>query len=173
MTGATPGAAEMLKAPEGPSMFDRWHPANTSPIVVYLATDDCPFNGQVSRRSEEGSAFCDAWPVRETVSAEQTWTVEDLRTATKDWQAGPPAMPQGRAETKRHPREHRDEEPNMPLSPDAVGATGDPRRWTWTSKDALLYALGIGAGRNDLSFPPENTAGVPQRGTRRSPWWPT
>ena len=61
----------------------------------------------------------------------------------------------------------------MPLSPDAVGATGDPRRWTWTSKDALLYALGIGAGRNDLSFPPENTAGVPQRGTRRSPWWPT
>ena len=31
----------------------------------------------------------------------------------------------------------------MPLNPAAVGATGDVRTISWTSKDALLYAVGI------------------------------
>lgn len=51
----------------------------------------------------------------------------------------------------------------MPLDPDGEGAAGDPRTITWTSKDALLYAVGIGAGRNDLPFSTENSAGVEQR----------
>ena len=33
----------------------------------------------------------------------------------------------------------------MPINPDAVGATSDPVEVSWTSKDALLYAVGIGA----------------------------
>ncbi len=56
----------------------------------------------------------------------------------------------------------------MPINPDAVGATGEPRRASWTSDDALLYALGIGAGVDDpvgseLEFTTENTSGVDQR----------
>ena len=31
----------------------------------------------------------------------------------------------------------------MPLNPNAVGAVGDKRTISWTSKDALLYAVGI------------------------------
>ena len=50
----------------------------------------------------------------------------------------------------------------MPLNPDAVGATGDPRTISWTSKDALLYAVGIGAGQADLQFSTENTQDTPQ-----------
>lgn len=50
----------------------------------------------------------------------------------------------------------------MPLNPDAVGATGDPRTISWTSKDALLYAVGIGAGQADLAFTTENTQDVTQ-----------
>jgi acyl dehydratase len=50
----------------------------------------------------------------------------------------------------------------MPLDPNAVGATGDPRTISWTSKDALLYAVGIGAGSADLPFTTENTTGVDQ-----------
>ena len=38
----------------------------------------------------------------------------------------------------------------MPLNPAAVGAVGDVRTMSWNSKDALLYAVGIGAGQNDL-----------------------
>ncbi len=56
----------------------------------------------------------------------------------------------------------------MPLNPDAVGAKGEARRWTWDSKDALLYAVGVGAGADnpvtaELEFTTENTAGVDQK----------
>ena len=50
----------------------------------------------------------------------------------------------------------------MPLNPDAVGATGDVRTISWTSKDALLYAVGIGAGQRELAFTTENTKDVEQ-----------
>ena len=50
----------------------------------------------------------------------------------------------------------------MPLNPEAVGAVGDVRTMSWTSKDALLYAVGIGAGQADLPFSTENTKDVQQ-----------
>jgi len=51
----------------------------------------------------------------------------------------------------------------MPINPEAVGSEGDPFESSWNSKDALLYAVGIGAGVNDLSFTTENTKGVNQQ----------
>ena len=51
----------------------------------------------------------------------------------------------------------------MPIDPNAVGATGDPVRRSWNSKDALLYALGVGAATEELAFTTENTRDVPQR----------
>jgi acyl dehydratase len=51
----------------------------------------------------------------------------------------------------------------MPLNPDAVGATSGPNEIAWTSKDSLLYAVGIGAGTDELAFTTENTNGVEQR----------
>ena len=50
----------------------------------------------------------------------------------------------------------------MPLNPDAVGSKGDPVEVAWTSKDCLLYAVGIGAGIHELAFTTENTSGVDQ-----------
>ncbi len=51
----------------------------------------------------------------------------------------------------------------MPLDPDAVGTTSDPVDASWTSKDALLYAVGIGAGHEELAFTTENTTDVDQQ----------
>lgn len=55
----------------------------------------------------------------------------------------------------------------MPINPDAVGSRSEPARRSWTSKDALIYALGVGAGAADplqeLEFTTENTSGHPQR----------
>ncbi|HEU5149853.1 MAG TPA: MaoC/PaaZ C-terminal domain-containing protein [Iamia sp.] len=55
----------------------------------------------------------------------------------------------------------------MPINPEAVGAKSDPVRHSWDSKDAILYALGVGAGAVDpldeLSFTTENTNGVDQQ----------
>jgi acyl dehydratase len=51
----------------------------------------------------------------------------------------------------------------MPINPEAVGATGAPAQRSWTSKDALLYAVGVGAGTDELAFTTENTNDVQQR----------
>jgi acyl dehydratase len=51
----------------------------------------------------------------------------------------------------------------MPLNPEAVGRKGQPVRRSWESKDALLYALGVGAGTEELAFTTENTQDTPQR----------
>ena len=51
----------------------------------------------------------------------------------------------------------------MPLNPEAVGSIGAPYEASWTSKDALLYAVGIGAGSTELAYTTENTNGVAQQ----------
>jgi acyl dehydratase len=51
----------------------------------------------------------------------------------------------------------------MPINPEASGAKGKPVRRSWKSKDALLYALGVGAGVDELQFATENTKDLPQR----------
>jgi acyl dehydratase len=55
----------------------------------------------------------------------------------------------------------------MPLDPTAVGRSSEPYERTWTSADAILYALGVGAGQQDplreLEFTTENSDGIQQR----------
>ncbi|MEV0083993.1 MaoC/PaaZ C-terminal domain-containing protein [Saccharopolyspora sp. NPDC050642] len=55
----------------------------------------------------------------------------------------------------------------MSLDLNAVGRTAGPVEVSWTSRDALIYALGVGAGQHDplaeLELTTENTAGVEQR----------
>lgn len=51
----------------------------------------------------------------------------------------------------------------MPINHDVVGAAGAPVSHSWTSKDALLYAVGVGAGLDELAFTTENSHDTPQR----------
>ncbi len=51
----------------------------------------------------------------------------------------------------------------MPVNPDAVGEKGSPTKRSWNSDDALLYAVGVGAGVDELVFTTENTKDTPQR----------
>lgn len=56
----------------------------------------------------------------------------------------------------------------MPINPDAVGTVSDPHTASWSSKDCLIYALGVGAGVSDptgfeLELTTENTTDVTQR----------
>jgi len=50
----------------------------------------------------------------------------------------------------------------MPIDPSAVGSEAGPVERSWTSKDALLYAVGVGAGTAELPFTTENSAGIDQ-----------
>lgn len=51
----------------------------------------------------------------------------------------------------------------MPINHDVVGATGAPVTHSWTSRDSLLYALGVGAGLDELAFTTENSHEITQR----------
>jgi acyl dehydratase len=56
----------------------------------------------------------------------------------------------------------------MPINPDAVGETSEPSEGSWTSKDCLIYALGVGAGVLDptgfeLEFTTENSQDTEQK----------
>jgi len=51
----------------------------------------------------------------------------------------------------------------MPLNPDAVGTESEPTTVSWNSKDALLYAVSLGAGQDHLAYSTENTNGVDQQ----------
>src|SRR4051794_3686764 len=55
------------------------------------------------------------------------------------------------------------------MNPDAVGTTSDPVESSWNSKDALIYAVGVGCGVPDplaateLPFMTENSKDVKQQ----------
>ncbi|GAA4415358.1 MaoC family dehydratase [Quisquiliibacterium transsilvanicum] len=55
----------------------------------------------------------------------------------------------------------------MPIDLDCIGREAGPAEVAWTSRDAMLYAIGVGAGQDDafaeLAFTTENTAGVALR----------
>jgi acyl dehydratase len=58
-------------------------------------------------------------------------------------------------------------EVSMSLDHSLVGVPSDPHERSWTSTDALLYAIGVGAGLGDplreLEFTTENSAGIEQQ----------
>jgi acyl dehydratase len=54
----------------------------------------------------------------------------------------------------------------VPINPDAVGSKGEPGEHSWTSRDSLLYAVGVGAGQvplDELPFTTENSTNIAQR----------
>src|SRR5262249_851035 len=60
-----------------------------------------------------------------------------------------------------------DPEVSMSLDHSLVGVPSEPQERSWTSTDALLYAVGVGAGLGDplqeLEFTTENSEGVTQQ----------
>jgi acyl dehydratase len=51
----------------------------------------------------------------------------------------------------------------MAIDPNAIGATTKPHLFEWTDRETLLYALGVGAGLDDLAFTTENSHDIEQQ----------
>ncbi|HEY1967976.1 MAG TPA: MaoC/PaaZ C-terminal domain-containing protein [Pseudonocardia sp.] len=51
----------------------------------------------------------------------------------------------------------------MGIDPNSVGATAGPATVGWADRDTLLYAIGVGAGLDELAFTTENSHDLPQR----------
>ncbi len=50
-----------------------------------------------------------------------------------------------------------------PFDPNAIGARSTPKQVTWSARDCMLYALGVGAGTDDLQYTTNNTKGLDQK----------
>lgn len=78
MTEQTPGLGDIVKAPSDPGAFDVWDPANVSPLVAYLATEDCPINGQVFFVQGGQVRLFQPWTMTATIQRDDRWTVAEL-----------------------------------------------------------------------------------------------
>ena len=81
MTLQTPGLEEVVAAPEDPSDFDLYDPANISPLVGYLATEGCPFTGGVFHVGGNEVGLYGGWSLAEEdiLATDGRWTVGDLQ----------------------------------------------------------------------------------------------
>jgi NAD(P)-dependent dehydrogenase (short-subunit alcohol dehydrogenase family) len=79
LTLATPGLPEVMEAREG--AFDLWDPANVSPLVVYLASEACTFNGETFFVQGGTVKRVRSWELGETVERDGRWDVAGLTDA--------------------------------------------------------------------------------------------
>ncbi len=79
LTLATPGLEEVMKPKEG--VFDPWDPANISPLVAYLASVDCAFNGATFLVQGGQVTMIESWKRGEGVERDSKWTVTELAEA--------------------------------------------------------------------------------------------
>jgi NAD(P)-dependent dehydrogenase (short-subunit alcohol dehydrogenase family) len=83
MTEATPGLSDVVKAPEDPGAFDIWDPANVSPLVVWLSTEDCPVSGRVFFVQGGKVQNFQPWTLADAIDKGDRWTVAELETEMK------------------------------------------------------------------------------------------
>jgi NAD(P)-dependent dehydrogenase (short-subunit alcohol dehydrogenase family) len=78
LTEQTPGLEDAVKKPDDPGAFDTWDPANVSPLVAYLATENCPFTGTTFFVQGSVVRLFQPWTMTETIDKGDRWTVAEL-----------------------------------------------------------------------------------------------
>jgi len=79
LTLATPGLEDIMKPAEG--SFDEWDPANISPLVAYLASADCKFNGETFLVQGGNVTLVESWARGASVHRDSIWPVDELAEA--------------------------------------------------------------------------------------------
>jgi NAD(P)-dependent dehydrogenase (short-subunit alcohol dehydrogenase family) len=83
MTEATPGLGDIVKAPEDAGKFDVWNPANISPLVAYLSTENCEAQGKVFFVQGGTVKLFQGWTMTEGIEKNDRWSVAELESEMK------------------------------------------------------------------------------------------
>jgi NAD(P)-dependent dehydrogenase (short-subunit alcohol dehydrogenase family) len=79
LTLATPGPiGEMFKPPEDPTAFDPFNPRHVSPLVAWLASEDCPVTGQIFAVQGGAIQKLTGWTVGEGIATDGDWTIDNI-----------------------------------------------------------------------------------------------
>ena len=74
-----PGLDDIMAVRDG--MFDEWDPANVAPVVAYLASAACRFNGETFFVRGGTVQRVRSWELAESVRCDGAWSVDELTTA--------------------------------------------------------------------------------------------
>jgi NAD(P)-dependent dehydrogenase (short-subunit alcohol dehydrogenase family) len=79
LTIDVPGmVGEMMKKPEDPDAFDTFDPAHVSPLVVYLAREDCPLTGKLLAVQGGAISEIEGWHATTSFTTDGNWSQEIL-----------------------------------------------------------------------------------------------
>jgi NAD(P)-dependent dehydrogenase (short-subunit alcohol dehydrogenase family) len=79
LTADVPGmVGELMKAPEDPDAFDPFDPAHISPLVAYLAREDCAITGRVFAVQGGAIAELQGWSAGDSFTTDGAWTQATL-----------------------------------------------------------------------------------------------
>lgn len=93
LTAVSPGVSEQLRPPQDENEFDIWDPANVSPLVAFLATVDCPLNGQVLEVAGGRVNHVQGWIATDRFEKKGRWGIAELREALRGIPTDPAALP--------------------------------------------------------------------------------
>jgi len=85
LTLATPGMGAIFAAEVPEGEFDMFGPENIAPIVGYLASEKCPFTGEVFGVQGGAIQRLVGWTISDTVENAGPWTLEDLPEQLAAW----------------------------------------------------------------------------------------
>jgi NAD(P)-dependent dehydrogenase (short-subunit alcohol dehydrogenase family) len=83
LTEATPGLGDIVAAPKDAGKFDVWDPANISPLVAYLSTENCPATGKVFYVQGGTVKLFQNWTMPEGIEKNDRWTIAELEAEMK------------------------------------------------------------------------------------------
>jgi NAD(P)-dependent dehydrogenase (short-subunit alcohol dehydrogenase family) len=82
LTQQTPGLSDTVAAAEG-TAFDVFDPSNVSPLVAYLALEECPFTGTVFHVYGGRIDLIGGWSPLEVITKEARWELDELQAEMK------------------------------------------------------------------------------------------
>jgi NAD(P)-dependent dehydrogenase (short-subunit alcohol dehydrogenase family) len=88
----SPGADESLGPPREPGAFDRFDPANVSPLVAWLAEAGCPASAQIFHIDGDRVLVLRMPPIVHRATTDGRWTLEALDRALDGHLVAPPTI---------------------------------------------------------------------------------
>jgi len=85
MVMTAPQLVDIVGVPHDPDVFDKYDTDNVSPLVGYLATADCPYNGQVWSVMGGHVGLYAGWSIGEETDLGRRWTVRELTEDLDGW----------------------------------------------------------------------------------------
>jgi NAD(P)-dependent dehydrogenase (short-subunit alcohol dehydrogenase family) len=78
MTTSTEWLRDLMGEPPADGQFDIWEPANNSPLVGYLASEECGFSGATFTSRGGTVGIMAPWELERVLERDSRWTVAEL-----------------------------------------------------------------------------------------------